>query len=120
MRVTREGGDGDGEKGAAARSQCPRGKSLQHKGKDECPERRRGERTVDESSGRALFCTKQRWCLADHASVLWAGGPPSPPVLMAHLSHGARRPPLVFAGAGDPKGRMEAARAALSCLNEAP
>ena len=50
MRVTREGGDGDGEKGAAARSQCPRGKSLQHKGKDECPERRRGERTVDELS----------------------------------------------------------------------
>ena len=68
MRVTREGGDGDGEKGAAARSQCPRGKRLQHKGKDECPERRWGERAAEESSGRALFCTKQRWCLvlADH------------------------------------------------------
>ena len=69
--------------GAAARSQCPRGKSLQHKGKDECPERRRGERTVDESSGRALFCTKQRWCLADH--VLW-GTPPRPVLTRRTLS----------------------------------
>ena len=37
-----------GRKGVAALSQCPRGKSLQCKGKGECPERRRGERMVDE------------------------------------------------------------------------